>query len=510
MALIPDTDPSSLLRRLYSSGSPVRHFNKQEKVLRKLITTAAGSSFGRLHDFEKILESEDVVSAFQKTVPFSSYATMKEWWKRCMSGESDVVTQGSIKYFALSSGTSDGSSKYIPVSKGQLSQFRRESLRFSLQMALNGEIPKLTFSKDNLMIGGSTMLNYNGIVYWGDLSGIAQLHIPLWYQTFSKPEKEIRQLQWEEKIERIVQEAPKWDVGMITGIPSWVQLVLERIISHYGLKHIHEMWPNLKIYIHSGISAEPYFKSINNLFGEQVFWYESYLASEGFFAYKEKPETEGMKMILGDGIFFEFVPFNEKNFDENGNLRENAEALTIQQVEEGLDYALLITTNSGAWRYLIGDTIRFTNSKKAEIKVTGRTKHFLSVTGEHLSLDNMNYAMKHVSDHLNFKCAEYTVYAEKQDNGFVHVWNIGCDKEVDPAKVKPALDEKLKELNDDYKTERQFALKDIVVKTLPNERFYQFLSHRGKTGGQVKFPRVIKGELLEEWKGFVGFDNVMK
>ena len=373
-------------------------------------------------------------------------------------------------------------------------------MRFSLQMALNREIPKITFSKDNLLIGGSTMLSYNGIVYTGDLSGIAQLHIPLWYQTFSKPEKEIRQLQWEDKIDRMVLEASKWDVGMITGIPSWVQIVLERIINHYGLKNIHQLWPNLKIYIHSGISAEPYFKSINALFGEKVFWYETYLASEGFFAYQDKPEAEGMKLILGDGVFYEFVPFNQENFDENGNLKTGAKVITIRDVEPEMDYALLISTNAGSWRYLIGDTLRFINKDKAEIKVTGRTKHFLSLTGEHLSVDNMNDAVKYAAEKLNFKCAEYTVYAEKRDGSFAHIWNIGCDKIIDENTLKALLDEELQRLNDDYKTERKSALLNIFVKTLPNDTFYEFLSRRGKTGGQVKFPRVIKGEVLEAWK----------
>jgi GH3 auxin-responsive promoter len=491
---------SNILSRFYGGRNPAKNLQRQQKVLKKLLETACESSFGKQYNFNRILDSPDILSAFQQAVPCSNYLTMKEWWKRCMAGESDVVTAGSIKYFALSSGTSDGSSKFIPVSKKQLSQFKRESIRFSFYMALNSDIPKLTFSKDNLLIGGSTMLNYNGIVYTGDLSGIAQLHIPLWYQTFSKPDKEVRQLQWEEKIERMVQDAPHWDVGMITGIPSWVQLVLERIIERYQLKNIHQLWPNLKIYIHSGISAEPYIKSINNLFGEEVFWYESYLASEGFFAYKDRPGAEGMKLILGDGVFYEFVPFNDENFDEGGNLKDSATALNIQDVSENTDYALLITTNAGSWRYLIGDTVRFTDKYRAEIKVTGRTKHFLSVTGEHLSVDNMNQAVKQLADTLNFKCAEYTVYAEKRDGGFIHVWNIGCDKEVDLAALKTLLDESLMQLNDDYKTERRFALQDIIVKTLPNQKFYDFLSRRGKTGGQVKFPRVIKGDLLEAWK----------
>jgi hypothetical protein len=499
---------AELLRKLYlpvGLGSKSgKHYRQQQKVLLKLLESAVNTSFGKKHDFEKIIFTEDVIGAFQQSVPIHDYAAMKEWWLRALRGEKDVVTSGSIKYFALSSGTSDGASKYIPVSRKQLWQFRRQTLKLSLNIALNKEIPATTFSKHHLLIGGSTDLNYNGASYTGDLSGIVQLRIPFWYQAFSRPGKDVMRMQWDNKINNIVRDAADWHVSMITGVPSWVQLVLEKIIEHYKLKSIHDIWPDLKVYIHSGIRAEPYFKSINELFGEKVFWYESYLASEGFFAFKETPDAEGMKMILSDGNFYEFIPFNEDNFDDSGNIKPGAQPLSIHDVKADIDYALLISTCSGAWRYLIGDTIRFTDAENAEIVVSGRTKHFLSVTGEHLSVDNMNKALTGVADEMNFNCKEFTVYAEPKDGGFIHVWNIGSDEQVNEQLLKTRLDEKLKELNDDYKVERQFALKDIEVKILPSPKFYHFLEQRGKTGGQVKFPRVLKGGILEDWKKFIG------
>ena len=494
---------SKLYQSISSSTSPQKFYNQQQKELSKLLSSASETAFGKAHHFEDILAQNDLVTAFQKAVPVRSYEEMKEWWGRALKGESDVVTKGRLEYFALSSGTSDGASKYVPVSKKQMSQFKRQSVKLSLRIALNKDIPASVFSKHHLLIGGSMDLNYNGVSYTGDLSGITQLKIPFWYQPFSKPGREVMRMQWDNKIENIVRDAPEWNISIITGVPSWVQIVLERIIERYKLKHIHDLWPELKVYIHSGIRAEPYINSINGLFGEKVYWYESYLASEGFFAFKQSDTATGMKLILSDNNFFEFIPFNAENFDNAGNIKPGALALTIKDVAAETDYALLITTCSGAWRYLIGDMVRFTDVSKAEITVSGRTKHFLSVTGEHLSVDNMNKAIELVSNKLGFVCKEFTVHAEKDGNQFIHVWYIGCDKIVDALQLKSSLDDKLMELNDDYRTERGYALKDIRVITVPNDMFYNFLRQRGKAGGQVKFPRVLKGELLMAWQDFV-------
>ncbi len=495
------------LRGLYKSirnQTPVqKYYDKQLKVLKKLLGGAAHTAFGSYYYFNAIIADEDPISAFQKVVPIHSYEEIRKWWTRALNGERDVATKGRLEYFALSSGTSEGASKYVPVSKAQLTQFKRQSLKLSLRIALNKEIPASIFGKHHLLIGGSMDLNYNGVSYTGDLSGITQLKIPLWYQSFSKPGRDVMRMQWDSKIDNIVRDAKDWNISIITGIPSWVQIVLERIIEYYHLKNIHELWPELKVYIHSGVRAEPYFKSINSLFGEKVYWYESYLASEGFFAFKQSNTAEGMKLILSDNNFFEFMPFNDHNFDEAGNVKPSAKALTIKDVNVDEDYALLITTCSGAWRYLIGDTVRFTNTEKAEIVVSGRTRHFLSVTGEHLSVDNMNKAIEVVSDKFGFTCNEFTVYAEPKDGRYIHVWYIGCDGVVDNSALKFELDEKLKELNDDYRVERNYALKDIEIVTMPNQEFYNFLHRRGKAGGQVKFPRVLKGELLDAWKRFV-------
>jgi hypothetical protein len=475
----------------------------QQKVLRKLLGQSKHTLFGEQFSFSEILKNPDLVTAFQKNVPIQDYAAQKIWWSTCLAGASHVVSPGTINYFALSSGTSDNASKFIPVSDEQLAQLKRQGIKFWYHIAKNSEIPISTFLKRNLLIGGSSNLQFNGCNYTGDLSGILQHNLPFWYRNFSAPTQASMKLNWAGKIEHIVSEAKNWNVSIITGIPSWVQLVLEKIIERYQLKNIHELWPNLNVYIHSGIRAEPYRQSMNRLFGKKVFWYETYLASEGFFAYQVSENAKGMRLILNDNIFFEFVPFHENNVDATGALKPNPQTLTIDQVQEQTDYVLLLTNSSGAWRYVIGDTIRFTDNEKAEITLTGRTSHFLSVVGEHLSLDNMNQAIQHVSNIFQFDCKEFTVYAENKNGVWRHCWNIGCDVILDAEKVKSTLDEKLKDLNDDYRTERIFALKNIEVSLLPNDMFYSFLEKRGKTGGQVKFPRVLKGAVLDDWCRYI-------
>lgn len=236
---------------------------------------------------------------------------------------------------------------------------------------------------------------------------------------------------------------------------------------------------------------------------------ETYLASEGFIAYQNRPHIKSMQLVLDNGIFYEFVPFNEDNFDNDGNLLPNATTLTINEVGENKDYGLLITTCSGAWRYLIGDTIRFTSLKLSEIVITGRTKQFLSLCGEHLSLDNLNKAIEMLGESLNIHISEFTVAGIKHQEGmFAHHWYIGHDNPLNEDEVARLLDENLKIINDDYRTERLHAVKEVKVKILPTAVFYEWLKMHGKEGGQHKFPRVLKGEKLESWIHFLAQKNL--
>jgi len=230
---------------------------------------------------------------------------------------------------------------------------------------------------------------------------------------------------------------------------------------------------------------------------------ETYLASEGFIAYQSRPNTDSMELVLDNGLFYEFVPFKESNFTDRGDLVENPEALTLKEVSENIDYALLISSCSGAWRYLIGDTIRFTSLARNEIQITGRTKHFLNLCGEHLSQENMNRAIEMMEHQLNIEVSEFTVAGIRHGSMFAHKWYIGTDSKLDPELVKEKIDENLKNLNDDYRVERIAAIKEIFVEILPQSVFYDYLKLKNKEGGQHKFPRVVKNEQYTAWESFV-------
>jgi hypothetical protein len=354
------------------------------------------------------------------------------------------------------------------------------------------------------MLGGSTELQEGPGYFAGDLSGITAKKAPLWFSPFYKPGKKIaKKRDWNEKLEAIVEQAPNWDIGFVVGVPAWIQMCMEMVVKRYNLNHIHEIWPNLAFFCHGGVAFEPYKKGFEKLLGKPLTYIETYLASEGFIAYQDRQYPEGMKLVLNEHIYFEFVPFDENNFSNAGDLVDQPQSLSIDEIEEGKEYALLMSTTAGAWRYLIGDTVKLVNKERSEIIITGRTKHFLSLVGEHLSVDNMNKAIQVAAEKLNINCPEFTVAGFPIDRFFGHQWYVACDDKVDALALTQIIDETLKEINDDYAVERKSALKDVVVNVLPEHVFMDFMEKKGKVGGQHKFPRVLKGQLLEEWKEFI-------
>jgi hypothetical protein len=285
-------------------------------------------------------------------------------------------------------------------------------------------------------------------------------------------------------------------------VPAWIQICLEKIIERYKLNTIHDLWPNLTFFIWGGVALEPYKKGFDKILGRPLVYIETYLASEGFIAYQDRQYSKGMRLVTNDHLFLEFVPFTEDNFDADGNMKDNPEAFMIHEVEEGRDYALLLSTSAGAWRYLIGDTIRFLDKESCEIVITGRTKHFLSLVGEHLSVENMTRAVQIASERLNISIPEFTVAGIPHGNFFAHHWYIATNDAADAAVLKKIIDESLHDLNDDYAVERKNALKDIIVTVLSEQTFMDFMRLKGKEGGQHKFPRVLKGKILTEWQQF--------
>jgi hypothetical protein len=476
----------------------------QKMELKKLLRKSANTAIGERYGFNEILRSNDVVGEFQKRVPTYDYNKIfKEWWYRSLNGESYVTWPGKVKYFALSSGTSEASSKYIPITTEMLKAIKRTSIKQIFSLA-RYDFPNEFFEKGILMLGGSTHLHFNGTYYEGDLSGITTKNIPFWFQHFYKPGNRIsKERDWPTKLNEIVKRAKDWDIGVIVGVPAWWQILIEKIIDHYKLNTIHDIWPNLSIFVHGGVSFTPYKNGFEKLMGKPLTYIETYLASEGFVAYQNRPSSESMQLVLDNGLFIEFVPFNENNFDDEGNLLPHAEVLTISQVENGVEYALLLTTCAGAWRYLIGDTIKFTSKELNEIVITGRTKHFLNLCGEHMSQENMNMAVKMAGDQLKIDIREFTVAGIKHQTMFAHKWFIGTDNNVDKDALKEAIDQNLKILNDDYRVERIAAIKDLIIEVLPSAVFYDWMKKRGKEGAQNKFPRVIKNKQLEEWETFI-------
>lgn len=503
MSLIEFSIPKQIARILRLPTRSPR--SQQLRVLRKLLKKARFTEFGQAYRFDEILLSKHPGKKFQEKVPTFDYTGIyNKWWHKTLEGHTDVCWPGKIKYYALSSGTSEAASKYIPITNDLLRGNRVVMIKQMLSLRTYPDISVKSIGKGWLMIGGSTDLQKGPGFYAGDLSGITAKKVPFWFSPFYKPGKKIAKTKdWSTKIEMIVEEAPNWDIGFLVGVPAWMQLCMEKIIERYQLKTIHDIWPNLAFCVHGGVSFEPYKKGFEKLLAKPLVYIETYLASEGFIAYQDKQHAQGMKLVINDHIFLEFVPFDEENFDSEGNMKEHPKAFMIHEVEEGKDYALLLSTSAGAWRYLIGDTIRFTNKEKSEIVITGRTKHFLSLVGEHLSVDNMNKAIQLVSDELNISIPEFTVAGIPEGLHFAHHWYVATDDHIDSEQLRQRIDYYLNELNDDYAIERRNALKQIYLTVLPESRFMEFMEMKGKIGGQHKFPRVMKGKMYEDWNLFL-------
>lgn len=505
MALFDIKIPSSIARALHIPVSDAR--SVQIKVLQKLLRKARFTQFGQLYKFDEVLMSKHPEKKFQQLVPTYNYSKIyKEWWYKTLDGVPDVCWPGVIKFFALSSGTSEATSKYIPITKDLIRGNTITSFKQLVSLSKYENIPRSAIGKGWLMLGGSTELEKGPTYYAGDLSGIQQKNIPFWFLGLGlyKPGKKIaKEKEWSRKLEEVVENAPNWDIGFLVGVPAWIQLCIEKIIERYNLKTIHDIWPNLSFYVHGGVAMEPYKSGFEKLIGKPLTYIETYLASEGFLAYQSRQDAVGLQLSLNNNIFFEFVPFDDKNFDTDGNMIENPMVLMIHEVEENKDYAILISTNAGAWRYSIGDTVRFVNLEKSEIIITGRTKHFLSLVGEHLSVDNMNKALQLAAKELNIFIPEFTVAGVPSGTFFGHHWYVGTKDKVDEKALAVMIDENLKKLNDDYAVERKHALKSVEVTVLSEDKFLEFMNAKGKVGGQHKFPRVLKGGYLTDWQTFL-------
>ena len=493
----------SLADRVQGLGQSA--FGLQHKTLKRLLKKAEYTAFGAHYDFDSILKKDDIIRAFQAQVPFFDYDRIHdEWWHRALNdSEANVTWPGQVPYFALSSGTTGAPSKYLPMTPEMIKAIRRSSMKAFFAATRFG-LESDFFGKQGLFVSGSTSLKKKGHALVGDMSGISMKSRPMWAKGLSKPGNTIQSLpDWNARLEAIARKAPEWDIVFLSGLPSWVQVTIERIMAHNDLKSIHEIWPNLRVFAHGGIAFEPHRAAFDRLMTKPMIYVDTYLASEGFIAFQNRLETRSMALILNNGVFHEFIPFNEDNFDSNGQIKGKPRAYAAHEVQEGVEYALAISTCAGAWRYLIGDTVRFTDVGRKELIITGRTKHFLSVTGEHLSVDNMNQGVQFAAETMKIDVKEFVVAPIESNGKHAHKWYIGCEPLSDADVFKKLLEQKIGEINDDYATERTAVLQEPQVLMVPPHFFRDYMQQQGKSGGQAKFPRVMKKEAFADWEKFV-------
>jgi hypothetical protein len=488
--------------KIFTNDNPLE---AQQVVLKDLLSKAKNTAFGKYYQFEKLLESEDIREAFASEVPYFSYdRLLEEWWQKVIDGAEDITWPGKVNYFAVSSGTTSNK-KRIPVTDEMIVSIRKAGLQ-QIKGIADFDLPSEFFEKEILMFGSSTNLKEVNGHLEGEISGISASQIPVWFDGFYRPGQEISGIDdWDKRVEALAKEAPNWDIGGISGIPSWIELMLKKVIAYHKVDNIHDIWPNFQVYTSGGVAFEPYRKSFERLTSRPITVIDTYLASEGYLATQLRKDTDAMALITDNGIYFEFVPFKPENIDEDGSVKQEAKALKIEEVEVGVEYVLIISTVSGAWRYMIGDTVMFTDKQKAEIKITGRTKHFLNVVGSQLSVIQMNKALEQLGEELNTEIKEFTVSAVLENEDYLHRWYLGLERKTEISKEDFALrlDEILQENNKNYKVARNKALKSVETRLVPAKIFQKWTEETKQKGGQVKIPRVMKEEEFKKWELYV-------
>jgi hypothetical protein len=484
----------------------VDHVKNQKEALQNLLEKAKDTEFGKHYAFSEILAAKDTYQLYKSRLPFFDYNKInEEWWYRLHEGEHNITWPGHPHYFALSSGTTGKTSKRIPVTEDMIESIKDAGIQQVLAMR-NYDLPADFFEKEIMMLGSSTDLAENNNHIEGEISGISASRIPFWFRGFYKPGEEISKIDdWDERVQKIAENAKKWDIGALSGIPSWMELMMEKVIDYHQVNNIHDIWPNLRVYTSGGVAFGPYEKSFKRLTSKPVEVIDTYLASEGFIALQTRPETEAMQLLTDNGIFFEFVPFQPEYINQDGSLTPDSPAIHLQDVVLEQDYVLLVSTVSGTWRYSIGDTIQFTDIKRAEIKITGRTKFFLNTVGSQLSVNKMDDAMQKLEDKFDMDISEYTICAKRgEDDNFYHYWYLGASNtDLETTAVAEALDEALKKANKNYKVARTKALNGVKVQLIKPEVFYNWSARNKKKGGQVKMERVMNEDKFQDWEKFV-------
>ncbi|TCO11038.1 GH3 auxin-responsive promoter [Natronoflexus pectinivorans] len=459
----------------------------QHEQFRMLINKAKDTVFGKEYDFSSI-RSED---AFRERVPVQDYEAFMPHVIRLRQGEKGLLWPGEIKWFAKSSGTTSTKSKFIPISKEALNDCHYQGGRDTLLIYNSLRPDNKMLTGKTLTLGGSNQINnFSNDSVYGDLSAILIENMPFWTNFVRTPGRDIALLdEWEKKLRLITETTVKENVTAFAGVPSWLLVLLKNVLEFTGKKNILEVWPNLELFIHGGVSFVPYRQQYHDLIPSgEMNYLETYNASEGFFAIQDDFSSSAMLLMLDYGVFYEFMPLSELG-------KSHPKTLLIDEVEIGVDYAMIITTNGGLWRYLIGDTIRFESKTPHKIIITGRTKHFINAFGEEMMIENAEKALETACKETGAVIKEYTaapVYMSAESKGR-HQWLIEFESEPkNPSRFMELLDETLKEVNSDYEAKRYkdmtLVMPDLV--TARKGLFFDWLKKKKKLGGQNKVPRL--------------------
>ena len=466
----------------------------QREVLQELVTAAQHTSFGKKHKFSTLFTLKE----FKKMVPIHSYEDMKPYVERMMDGEENILWNTPINWFAKSSGTTSDKSKFIPISDESLQDNHFKASKDVLATYYNNFPGSDLLTGKSLVVGGSHQLNkMNEEIQYGDLSAVLMQNTPFWGQWLRTPELSIALLdEWEDKIEQLAAITAEENVTSLAGVPTWTLLLLKRILAIKGKTTIKEVWPNLELYITGGVSFVPYREQFDKIFGAKINYLEIYNASEGFFAGQQCPDDDGMLLFTEHGIFYEFMPVDQ--YGQN-----NPQTVGLDKVAIGKNYALVISTTGGLWRYLVGDTIQFTSLHPYKIKVTGRLKHYMNAFGEEVIVDNSDNAIAIAAEKTGSIVNDYTaapIFFSEHANG-AHEWLIEFEKKPDNLQqFIIELDSALKNCNSDYeaKRHRDIALRLPIVHILPKGHFTKWLHSKNKVGGQHKVPRLSNERLILE------------
>ena len=466
----------------------------QREVLQDLVTAGQYTEIGRKYDFSKLFNTK----TFKQAIPIHEYDDLKPYVERIMAGEQNILWNTPINWFAKSSGTTTDKSKFIPVSQESLVDGHYKAAKDVLSLYYMQHPESDLLTGKGLVIGGShTVSSLHDEAFFGDLSAVLMQNTPFWGNWIRTPELKIALMdEWENKIEMLATTTMQENVTSVSGVPTWTLVLFQRILELTGKQNMKEVWPSLELYMHGGVSFHPYKEQFKKLIGADVQYLEMYNASEGFFAAQDKPNSEGMLLFLDHGIFYEFMPIEEYG-------KEEPQTIGLKDVELDKLYAPVISTNGGLWRYLIGDTITFTSLTPFRIKVSGRLKLFINAFGEELIIENAEKAIAEACKETDAIVIDYTagpVYFSDNGNG-AHEWLVEFEKAPNNIeKFSTVLDEALKKQNSDYEAKRYkgIALREPLVRPLPNGHFNKWLKTKNKLGGQHKVPRLSNDRIILE------------